>query len=338
MAYENYGIPVVNDRPGCTGARVTAVHRERFEIVTEYGFGFARMKRGLQLSADGMPTVGDAIVVQYNPAGDSVAVEILPRHTLFARFDGWHGTRQLVAANVELVCIATSLNGDFNLKRLERYLALARESGAEPVFVLTKSDLADDEAAGEAMAQVRRLAPDCRALTVSVRSGQGMEALKELLAPGRTAVLLGSSGVGKSSLVNALMEREVMDTGEIREDDDKGRHTTVHRQMIELKSGALLIDTPGMRELAMWDNVSGVNDVFEEVARAAEGCKFRNCTHRHEPGCAVLKGLETGALSPERVRSYLQLHDEADHTALLARKREKMKEISKATRRHKKRS
>lgn len=335
MSYENYNLPTLTDRPGCIAARVTAVHRERFEIVTEYGFGFARMKRGLQLAADEMPTVGDLICVEFNPAGDSTAVAILPRRTLFARLDGWHGTRQLIAANIDLVCIATSLNADFNLRRLERYLALARESGAEPVFLLTKRDLVDADEAEARIREVQTLAPDCCVLTLSVRTGEGMAELRRLLQPGTIAALLGSSGVGKSSLVNALTGQETMSTGEIRE-DDKGRHTTVHRQMIELDCGAMLIDTPGMRELAMWDAVDGVNDVFAEIAEAAGRCRFRDCTHTHEPGCAVLAGIENGTLNPSRVQSYLTLHKEADHTAQMARKRERMKEISKFSRERKK--
>lgn len=333
MNIENYTIPVLND-PNCIAARVTAVHRDRFQIMTQFGSTFARMKRGLHLNE--MPTVGDLIRIEYNPAGDSMAVEILPRRTLFARMDSWHGGRQLVAANVDLACITTSLNAEFSVRRLERYLALARESGAEPVFLLTKRDLADDLTAETVAAQVGALAPDCRVLTVSSRTGVGMDALKRLFTPGIIAVLLGSSGVGKSSLVNALTGETTMDTGEIR-DDDKGRHTTVHRQMLELSTGALLIDTPGMRELGMWDALDGVADVFAEVDAAARKCRFRDCTHSHEPGCAVRAGLESGALDPDRVQSYLKLHEEADRTAVLARKFERNKKIAKERRKMKKR-
>jgi len=329
---ENYMIPEL-DNPRTIAARITAVHRERFEIMTGFGPGFARMKRGL--SFDEMPTVGDLIEIEFNPAGDSVAVAVLPRRTLFARFDGWRGERQLVAANVDFACITTSLNAEFNIRRLERYLALARESGAEPVFLLTKRDLVDDLTAEAAAAQVYGLAPDCRCFIISSRTGHGMDALRALLSPGSIAVLLGSSGVGKSSLVNALLGAETMDTGEIR-DDDKGRHTTVHRQMLELSTGALLIDTPGMRELGMWDAVDGVDDVFSEVAAAAQRCRFRDCTHTHEPGCAVLAGLEDGSLDPGRVQNFLKLHGEADLTAMLARKRERSKEISRFNRKMKK--
>lgn len=331
MNFQNYAIPTLND-PELTGARVTAVHRGRFEVVTEYGFAHATMKRGLRLSGDDMPTVGDNLALDYHPEGDSVAVAILPRRTLLARQDAYTGERQLLAANVDLVCITTSLNGDFNLRRLERYLAVARDSGAQPVFLLTKLDLADPSSACRAESQVRALAPDCPILCLSAHTGEGMDALREMLTPGTTAVLLGSSGVGKSSLTNALLGRDAMATNAIRAQDDRGRHTTVHRQMLEMPCGALLIDTPGMRQLAIWDASDAVANVFDEVAEAAQHCRFRDCTHTHEPGCAVRAGLENGTLDPGRVANYLKMHAESDRTALLARKRERSKEISKFTR------
>lgn len=333
MNMEHYAIPTLNDER-YIAARVTAVHRDRFDVATAYGFSHAQMKRGLH--AQEMPTVGDLIAIEYNPCGDSMAVGILERKTLFARQDSWHGTRQLIAANVDFALITTSLNADFSLPRLERYLVLARESGAQPVFLLTKCDLVSPEDALETADRVRAIAPDCRVLILSAYTGEGMNALCSLLSPGKIAVLLGSSGVGKSSLVNVLTGETAMAVGEIRSGDDKGRHTTVHRQMIELSSGALLIDTPGMRELAMWDAEAGVVDVFAEIAAAAGNCRYRNCTHTHEPGCAVREGAQNGTLDPARVKNYIKLQGEASRSAMLARKRERMKEISKASRRIKK--
>lgn len=333
---KKYAIPTLNPNefPGCIAARVTAVHRERFEIVCEYGFGHARMKRGLRLNADEMPTVGDYLAIDYNPGGDSTGLAVLPRRTLFARMDSWRGTRQLVAANIDLVCIVTSLNQEFNVRRLERYLAMARESGAKIAFLLTKLDLV---ASAEPMIEaVRTLTPDCPMLAISTFSGVGLDTLREWLPTGTTAALLGSSGVGKSSLVNALMGETRMDTGAIRSDDDRGRHTTVHRQMLELPWGALLIDTPGMRQMGMWDAADSVNDVFAEIAQAAQMCRYRDCTHTHEPGCAVREGMENGTLDPGRVRNYLAMHQEADVTAQRARKAEKMKEISRFSKEMKK--
>jgi ribosome biogenesis GTPase len=169
---------------------------------------------------------------------------------------------------------------------------------------------------------------------VSARTGEGIDQLRTLIS-GKVSAFTGNSGVGKSSIVNALLGAEAMDTGEIR-DDDKGRHTTVHRQMLELTTGALLIDTPGMRELAMWDNLDGVADVFSEIEAAAQRCRFRDCSHTHEPGCAILAGLEDGTLDPGRVGNYLKMHSEADHTARMAEKRRRSMEIAKFSREMKK--
>lgn len=333
--YDIYGIKGPEWQAGVRGtlARVVAVHRERFEIVTEYGFSHARMKRGKQYREGGeLPTAGDFIDVEYNPSGDSMATAVLPRRTQFVRQDSWHGTEQLVAANFDCVFIVTSLNAEFNARRLERYLALALESGAQIAFLLTKLDLADEAMVARARRATEALALGHPVLALSARSGEGMQQLCAYLTRGKSAVLLGSSGVGKSSLVNALSGDEVMEVAAIREDDAKGRHTTAHRQIIALRNGALLIDTPGMRELGMWDALSGVADVFAEVAEAAARCHFADCTHTHEPGCAVLADLAAGRLDPKRVRNYLNMHSEADLTAARALKAKRNKEISKFAR------
>ncbi|MBQ4090167.1 MAG: ribosome small subunit-dependent GTPase A [Clostridia bacterium] len=311
---EHIVYPVISGEefPGCIPALITAVHRELFEFVCEEGEGRAQVKRSLNLPE--MPTIGDFVALRHEPTGLSIIHGILPRRTLFARADSWRGGRQLVAANVDIVFITTSLNMEFNLRRLERYMALVVESGAQPVFLLTKRDLATPMMLLEAEAAISALAPGAQIVCVSAHTGEGMDELEKLLTPGATAVLLGSSGVGKSSLVNALLSEERMRTNGIGE-NDKGHHTTVHRQMLQLRTGALLIDTPGMRELGMWDSLDGVATVFPEIDAAAARCRFRDCTHTHEPGCAVQAGIADGSLDPRRVRNYLAMHNEADVSA-----------------------
>lgn len=332
MEYINYPALPEGEFPGCIPALITAVHREQFEFICPEGEGRAQVKRSLNLPE--MPTVGDFAALAYDRNGLSIIHGILPRRTLFVRADSWRGGRQLVAANVDVVFITTSLNMEFNVRRLERYLALALESGAQTVFLLTKLDLADAAMIARAELEIERLAPGFPIIMVSAHTGDGMEELEKMLTPGLTAVLLGSSGVGKSSIVNALLADERMRTNDIGE-NDKGHHTTVHRQMLQLQTGAMLIDTPGMRELGMWDALEGVANVFPEVEEAAGRCRFRDCTHSHEPGCAVLAGIENGSLDPERVRNYLAMHTESSVSAIQAAKA-KRKMISQSIHKMKK--
>ena len=232
-----------------------------------------------------------------------------------------------------------SLNQDFNEKRLERYLTLAWQSGAEPVVILTKADL--QEAYGDYIQRVHQLAAGVEVYAVSARTGMGIKQLARYAAPGKTLVFLGSSGVGKSSLVNALAGEEIMEVKAIREADGKGRHTTTHRQLIRLANGALLIDTPGMRELGMWDVTEGLGEAFADVEMFLGQCRFSDCNHRTEPGCAICKAIENGELSRARWESYRRLEREARYSAnkegLLRRKEDKFKKIAAANRLRKER-
>jgi ribosome biogenesis GTPase len=320
-------------------ARITAVHKERYELVCEHGETFGRLKTSIYYGQgmEAFPTVGDFVLIHYNSSGDSMIVKTLPRKSKFERNDfsghaaGYVKTvlSQVIAANFDYVFVMASLNKDFSLKRLERYLTLAWQSGAVPVVVLTKADLVEDAAPQVRAAE--RVAAGAGVYAVSAKTGFGLDALKDYLKPQKTIVFLGSSGVGKSSLVNALAGEEIMAVSEIREDDSRGRHTTTHRQLIMMTNGVMVIDTPGMRELGLWEAESGLSEVFRDVEQFFANCRFSDCKHQTEPGCAVRAALDSGELSPERWNSYINLRREAkfseDKAGYLRQKHQWHKEI-----------
>jgi ribosome biogenesis GTPase len=219
---------------------------------------------------------------------------------------------QVVAANIDTIFIVMGCDDDFNLRRLERYLVLAWESGATPVVLLNKADLQPASGSGveELKAQAERQVAGVPVLLTSAVSGAGFDQVDEYLEPGRTIALLGSSGVGKSSIINRLLGTDRLRIGHVRASDRRGRHTTRHRELVRLPGGAMLIDTPGMRELQLWDVGQGVAEAFDDIAALAPGCRFRDCEHRSEPGCAVRAAVEAGELPAERLASYLKLDDE----------------------------
>lgn len=239
-----------------------------------------------------------------------------------------------VATNVDYVLLVMSLNADFNIRRLERYLIAAWDSGATPIIVLTKADLCEDVT--DFIIEVESVAFGVDIITVSSLTGQGLEQLNSLFTEGKTAALLGSSGAGKSTLTNALLNTEQMKVSDIREDDAKGRHTTTHRELVVLPSGACLIDTPGMRELQLWDQGDSLNASFSDIEQLTENCRFRDCQHKNEPGCAVIQAVNIGELNASRLASYFKLKRELAYIekktnldAQLAEKR-KWKQISKS--------
>jgi len=318
-------------------ARVTAVHRERYEIVCEHGLTHARLKtKEYYNETEEFPTTGDYVMIRYVSDGDSLITATLKRRTFFSRREPGPIPRdQAVAANFDYVFIMQSLNLDFNPKRLERYLTLGWQSGATPVILLTKVDLIEDY--WDYLTEVERVATGVNIHVVSAHTGYGLARLNAYLQPGNTVVFLGSSGVGKSSLVNALAGEEIMAVSGIREDDSKGRHTTTHRQLIRLQSGVMIIDTPGMRELGMWDVSEGLGEAFADVEAFLGKCRFSDCKHNGEPGCAIQSALDSGTLDAARWESYRKLSEEAvDKAETLRRKQEWSKGVAKFSKQRKK--
>ena len=329
-------------------ARIVTTYRERYEVVCNKGRTYARLKKGTYYdNPDAIyPTIGDFVLINWNDMGDSTITETLKRRSSFSRVsssaDRNHELHkqheQLVAANFDYVFILQSLNDNFNLRRIERYLALSWQSGAVPVIVLTKSDLIND--VEEYIYQVESVAIGVDVYAISCKTGEGLDKLKKYFSAGKTLVFLGSSGVGKSTLVNKLMGEEVMRTGEIREEDSRGRHTTTNRQLLMLPTGAMVIDTPGMRELGMWEASEGLDKTFQDVEQFLGMCKFSDCTHTNEPGCKILEAIDNGKLSQERYDSYLKLKNESkyndDSDSYLREKRTKFKEIAKMNKNNKK--
>lgn len=329
-------------------ARIVTTYRDRYEVVCNKGRTYARLKKGTYYdNPDAIyPTIGDFVLINWNDMGDSTITETLKRRSSFSRVsssaDRNHELHkqheQLVAAKFDYVFILQSLNDNFNLRRIERYLALSWQSGAVPVIVLTKSDLIND--VEEYIYQVESVAIGVDVYAISCKTGEGLDKLKKYFSAGKTLVFLGSSGVGKSTLVNKLMGEEVMRTGEIREEDSRGRHTTTNRQLLMLPTGAMVIDTPGMRELGMWEASEGLDKTFQDVEQFLGMCKFSDCTHTSEPGCKVLEAIDNGKLSQERYDSYLKLKNESkyndDSDSYLREKRTKFKEIAKMNKNNKK--
>ena len=303
---------------------ITAVHRDRYEVEVENGQIYAKLKTGVYYSdkyAEAFPTVGDYVELEYNTMGDSLITETMERKTCFTRKDPDDGQgEQTIAANFDYVFIMMSLNRDFNLKRLERYLTVAWQSGAQPVVVLTKADLAEDVPEKVLLAQSSTIGADVCA--VSAVTGQGMDALSKYLQAGRVIVFLGSSGVGKSTFTNFLAGDAVMQTNGIREDDSRGHHTTTYRQMVTLPSGVRIIDTPGMRELGMWTVDDGIEQSFSDIGELIMRCRFSDCSHGNEPGCAVRAALENGTLQESRWLNYLKLQKESGFQKMKAHQNE----------------
>lgn len=293
-----------------TVARVSSAYRGRYEVLAENGRRFARLKAAAFYNREDalFPAVGDLVRLLPNDGGDSLILETLPRRGAFVRADPWNVRPQVVAANVDLVLVTRPLDRDFSPAMLDRYLVLARESGASALVVFTKRDAPGAETE---LSRARDALPEnVESLAVSTVTGENLPALRERLLPGQLAALLGPSGAGKSSLLNALLGEEAMATGAVRARDGRGRHTTVRRQLFVLPNGAFLMDTPGMRELGMTALSGSLGEIFPDIEALAAQCRFSDCTHTREPGCAVREAVESGALDPKRLKSYRTLRRE----------------------------
>jgi len=306
-------------------ARVAEENREMYRLLSVDGEFMAEVSGKLRHEISGradFPAVGDWVLASTRKSESRATIHrVLGRKSKFSRkIAGKKTEEQIVAANVDVVFLVSSLNSEFNLRRIERYVTLAWESGAQPVIVLNKCDLCENaegfrnEAEGAAMG--------VRVILASAFRGDGVAEIRELMQTSgeeneavKTAALLGSSGVGKSSLINAVLGTEQLDTGAVRDGDDKGRHTTTTRQLIVVPGGGVLIDTPGMRELQLWDAAEGIAQALGEIEELATKCKFRDCKHEAEPGCAVRAAVETGDLDAERLESFHKLGREEKHVA-----------------------
>lgn len=303
----------LSQEPPPIPARIAAEHRGAYEVWSAAGSGRAQLAGRLRREAEGRgaPGVGDWVTVKEPPGPDGTAVieRVLERRTAFTRAAAGREARaQVVAANVDLVFAVCGLDADFNVRRLERYLARIWASGAQPVVILNKADLCADVA--ERVAEVEAHAVGVPVHALSALRSEGLEAARAAVQPGTTVALVGSSGAGKSTLANALLGEDRMRTGAVREGDGRGRHVTTSRQLALLPGGGLLLDTPGMRELQLLDD-EGLDTVFADVAALAGRCRFRDCRHDGEPGCAVKQAVESGELDAERLEHYRKLEREA---------------------------
>jgi ribosome biogenesis GTPase len=294
--------------PGLLPGRVTAAHRAAYDVQTSDELVRTRLP-GRMLHENADVAVGDWVGI-----GDGLIRSVLPRQSALVRKSAGRTTEaQTLAANVDVAFIVSSLGPDLEPRRIERYLVTIWESGAAPEIVLTKADRIEDP--WPMVAEVESVALGVPVHVVSAVSGQGMDALRTRIQPGTTAVLIGSSGVGKSTIVNAFVGREQMAVREVRADDDEGQHTTSHRELILLPGGGVVIDTPGIRELQLWDaSEGGMGEAFSDVEELAAECKFNDCTHTSEPGCAVLAAVESGELAQDRLQSWFKLQRELRET------------------------
>ncbi len=339
---ENRNLTGITDLNGKTNtplqAQVCEIQRELYTVISERGITNAKLRGSFYKENSEVPVVGDMVELRLQENGYSVIERLLERKSKFSRTDlsghaaGYVKTikEQVLAANFDYVFIVDSLNQNFNQNRITRYVSSVLKSGAEPIVVLTKADLCEN--VNYYIQQVKTISNKLNVYAISSMTGEGLEQLSPYLLRGNTVVFLGSSGVGKSTLLNAIAGEELMKTGEIRERDSRGRHTTTHRKMIFLPSGVRIIDTPGIRELGLWDAEEGIEDTFSDIIELFQGCRFANCTHTKEIGCAVQEALANESISQERWKLYSQLKNENEWARNKATSKLRQKQRSKGKR------
>lgn len=299
-----------------TVARVIEAQRESWCVddgATDRRCSLAGRLRHNSLRAVDLPAVGDWVIVRLGGGGAGVITHVLDRRSQFVRKAPETGALQIVASNIDIAFIVSALNADHKVRRIERYMTMVWESGATPIVLLTKADLCDDVDA--AIDDVQSNSPGVTVLTTCALSGEGIDEIRARIAPGQTAVLLGSSGVGKSTLVNALLGTNAQEVQQLSSHKDKGRHTTTARKLLHIPNGGMIIDTPGMREMQLTDADAGVSQTFEDVEQLASSCRFSDCKHESEPGCAIKAALESGSLDAARYKSFRKLQREAAYQA-----------------------
>lgn len=327
---------------GLTVSRIISQEKGIYRLVAAKGEKLGEISGKLYYhahTASEFPAVGDFVMADWNEGGNAIIHHVLPRRSCFVRkAAGDARTEQVVAANIDVLFLCMSLNRDFNLRRLERYLSTAWDSGAVPVIVLTKADLCSD--LNGRLCDVSSVAAGVDVLTTTMTEDNGYEQIYPYIGIGTTVAFIGSSGTGKSTMINRLLGENRLDTNGLR-NDDKGRHTTTRRELILLPNGGMVIDTPGMRELGMWDAAEGIERTFSDIEELSKQCRFHDCTHSGEPGCAICRALERGELSAERWRSYQKLKTEnayaEDSKSYLLAKERRFKDIAKINKTNRKR-
>jgi len=322
------------DLSGFVIGRVTQEHRERYVVTDgeqEYEAEITGNLRYSAKSREDFPAVGDWVAMTLYDSGQAYINKVLPRKSFLARRAvGKTGEIQIIAANIDVAFIVQAISNNFNVNRLERYLAICHSAGIEPVLVLSKTDLVTEKEISASLHELESRGRQVKYVLLSNITRDGIDRIPDFIPKGKTCCVMGSSGVGKSTLINNLLQRDILKTGEISHSTNKGRHVTEHRELFILDNGSIIIDTPGMKELGMTDIDEGVRTTFREIYDLAQSCRFHDCSHINETGCAVLDALENGALSRESYENYIKIQKEQEHFhTTLAEKRKRDKQFGK---------